>query len=377
MKIALTIASLGSGGAERVMSLLANHWAERGDDVTLITLQTTAADAYVLDPRVARVALGLVEDSTGLAGALSNNRRRLSALRSAIKRSGAQAVVSFEECTNVLAILATRGLGVRLVVSERTDPTVHNVGRVWNALRRLTYPLADALVVQTARLLPWARRAMLRSAAAHAIPNPLRQLKRVREPRQGGSGRIVVALGRLWPEKGHAVLIRAFAALAPEFQEWRLVIVGDGPEHGALRALADSLGVLDRVALTGWMDTPEEALATSDVFVMSSRYEGFSNALLEAMGVGLPVVSTACGGSEEMIEHGVNGYVVAIDDAAGLAGAMRILMADAQLRERIGAAAAAASRRYTMQTIIPMWDALLSESCTVNPAPKSCSSSVR
>ena len=377
MKIALVIASLGSGGAERVMSLLANHWAERGDDVTLITLQTSASDAYTLDGRVTRVALGLVQDSNGLAGALANNWRRLSALRSALRHCAAEAVVSFEERTNVLAILATRGLGARLVISERTDPTVHDVGRLWNALRRIAYPFADALVVQTARLLPWARRAMLRTAAAHAIPNPLRQLKRVRHPGESAHAKVVVALGRLWQEKGHDVLIRAFAALAPDFADWRLIIVGEGPERDALSALAEALGVAGRVSLPGWMDVPEDALAASELFVMSSRYEGFPNALLEAMGVGLPVVSTACGGSEEMIEHGVNGYVVAVNDVDALAGAMRRLMADGALRARFGASAAAASQRYSIRAIVPQWDTLLSESCPAKPAPKSYSSSAR
>lgn len=358
MNLALVIASLGTGGAERVMSELANHFAERGDRVTLITLDTIELDAYPLAPGIERVALGLVKNSTGIAGAIAMNCRRLGALRRAIRRSDARTVLSFEERTNVLVVVATVGLSVRRVVSERTDPVQHAIGPVWALLRRLTYPLADAVVVQTARLLPWARRAALRRRAAHAIPNPLRALKTsaaapaAREP-------LIAALGRLWLEKGHDVLIRAFAAVAPEYPEWRLTIVGEGPERGALTALAASLGISERVAMPGWMDVPEEMLARASVFVMSSRYEGFPNALLEAMGAGLPVVSTACRGTEELIEEGRNGYVVPIDDADALAAALRRLLADPGLRERLAAGARAAALRYSPRHVVPMWDAVL------------------
>ena len=370
MKIALVISSLGTGGAERVMALLANYWADRGDEVTLITLETTAIDAYPIDPRVKRVALGLVEDSSGLARALSNNWRRVTALRRAIRQSNATSVLGFGDLTNVLVIIATLGLGVRRVVSERTDPTCHEIGRLWSALRRVTYPFADALVVQTKRLLPWARKVMLRPMSACAIPNPLRPL---RSDGRGESEPMIVALGRLWHEKGHDVLIRAFAAVASEFPDWRLTIVGEGPEREALTALARSLGVHERVALPGWLPVPEEVLARSSLFVMSSRYEGFPNALLEAMGVGLPVICTACGGSEEMIESGSSGLIVAVEDVDQLAHAMRELMSDGALRHRLAANARAASQRYTHRSVMPLWDAVLSTSCLTNPATRSSS----
>jgi GalNAc-alpha-(1->4)-GalNAc-alpha-(1->3)-diNAcBac-PP-undecaprenol alpha-1,4-N-acetyl-D-galactosaminyltransferase len=376
MNIALVIASLGAGGAERVMSELANHFAERGDRVTLITLDTIALDAYPLAPGIERVALGLVKDSTGIAGALAMNWRRLRAVRRAIRRTGARTVLSFEERTNVLVVVATLGLPLRRVVSERTDPTRHEIGAVWELMRRLTYPFADAVVVQTARLLPWARRTALRPGAAHAIPNPLRALKQC-GPAPAARETMIAALGRLWLEKGHDVLIRAFAAVAPDYPEWRLTIVGEGPERAALTALTASLGVAERVEMPGWMDVPEEVLARAAVFVMSSRYEGFPNALLEAMGAGLPVISTACGGTEEMIEEGRNGYIVPIDDVDALAAALRRLLGDRGLRERLAADAYVAALRYSPRHVVPMWDAVLRSPCGAKSATKSYSSSAR
>ena len=373
MKIALVIASLGDGGAERVMSLLANCWVDRGDDVTLITLESTRIDAYALDPRVTRIALGLVEDSSGMLRALANNWRRLAALRRALRASGASVMLSFTDNTNVLAVWSVLDLPIRCVISERTDPGKHPIGRTWEFLRRVSYPMADALVVQTERLLPWARRVMLGRACVHAIPNPLRSMRSVVPASTDAPGvpsePMVVALGRLWEEKGYDLLIRAFARVASEFPRWTLTIIGEGPERESLTALARMLKIADRLSLPGWMPVPEEILARAAIFVMSSRYEGFSNAMLEAMGAGLPVISTACGGSEEMITQGTNGLVVPVDDVEQLADAMRRLMHDDALRQRMGRSALAASQHYAPRSVLPRWDAVLSKPCLSQPAP--------
>ena len=369
MKIALVIASLGPGGAERVMSLLANNWAERGDEVTLVTLESRDADVYAVDRRVRRVALGLVSDSNGLFRALASNWRRIRALRAAIRSSGAPVVLSFEDRTNVIVVMAALGLNVRCVVSERTDPTRHHIGAHWNFFRRLSYPFADALVVQTAQLMPWAGRVMFGSRRVHAIPNPLRiPLEPTMDSLPARPQPTVTAVGRLWAEKGYDVLIRAFASIAADFPEWTVTIVGEGPERESLAALTAELSIADRVALPGWTPEPERALSRAALFVTSSRYEGFPNALLEAMATGLPVISTACTGSSEIVTDGHDGVLVAVDDVEALALAMRKLMADAALRRALGENALATSRRYLPSAIIPMWDAALAgaEACAVS-----------
>lgn len=368
MKIALAIASLGPGGAERVMSLLANYWAERGDEVTLVTLESRDADVYAVDRRVRRVALGLVSDSNGLFRALRSNWRRIRALRAAIRSSGAPVVLSFEDRTNVIVVMAALGLDVRCVVSERTDPVRHRIGAHWNLFRRLSYPFADGLVVQTAQLIPWAGRVMFGRRRVHAIPNPLRiPLNSDAKSPPAQTQPTVVAVGRLWAEKGYDVLIKAFARIALDFPEWTITIVGEGPERESLTALAAELSMADRVALPGWTAEPERALSQAALFVTSSRYEGFPNALLEAMATGLPVISTACTGSSEIIIDGRDGLLVAVDDVDALAAALRRLMGDAVLRRELGENALATSRRYQPSAIMPMWDAALAggESCAV------------
>ena len=372
MKVVLLIASLGTGGAERVMSLLANHWAERGEEVTLITLEDSSRDVYTLHSAVRRVALGLVGDAGSPITGLINNWQRARIIRRHVKASRASVVLSFEDRTNVLAVAATAGLQVRLIVSERTDPTRHHIGRIYSLLRRVAYPMANALIVQTQRLLPWGAAVMFGRRRVHVIPNPVRLLETpvasetIPQPQ-------IVCVGRLGYEKGHDVLLRAFASIAPTCPEWKLVIVGDGPERQTLEALTAELGLDERVVLPGWLYAPENALATASLYVMASRYEGFSNALLEAMSMGLPVISTACGGSEELIAEGSNGLLVPVDDSQALGNAMLTLINDPGRRADLGRQARISARRYTPAQIIPLWDSVLTDTCIPSAAAKSCS----
>lgn len=343
-----------------MMSLLANHWAARGDEVALITLDRVAHDAWALDSRIRRVALHMMGDSAGVIVAAANGLRRVSALRRAIGASRAGAVVSFEDRTNVLVRLATLGMRARVVLCERTDPTKHQIDRVWRVLRRLMYPLADVLVVQTSALIPWASAVMFGRDRVYVVPNPSRDMERFACDPEAA---VIVAVGRLVPGKAFDLLLQAFADIAAEFPGWRLVIAGDGPERNRLSSLARAQGIHDRVTLAGWIAEPGEVLASASLFVMSSRYEGFPNALLEAMACGLPVISTAYAGSAELIRDGIDGVLVQVDSRADLAQAMRRVIKDRDLRARLANNASAAARRYSLDSVIEKWDALIAQPC--------------
>lgn len=364
MRLTLIISSLSYGGAERVLSTMANHWAILGRQVTLITLDSQAMDFYALHPRVRRVALGLVGVSVHPWRALSNNLRRLTRLRREIRASEPEVIVSFIHEMNVLTLLASSGLNVPVIVSERTDPRQHRIGRVWAVLRRLLYPRADAVVVQTNEVGYWMQR-FVRKEVVHTIPNAV--ALPVHEADHTacylGSDRTVIAMGRLGPEKGFDLLLRAFAQCAAKHPDWSLMILGEGSERERLEALAGELGVANRVSMAGLIREPVKLLRHADLFVMSSRFEGFPNALLEAMACGLPVISTDCpSGPREIVRDGVDGVLVPPEDIDALAAAMERLMSDEAERERLAARAPDVVRRFGVSEMMKLWEQVICKS---------------
>ncbi|MCC6872928.1 MAG: glycosyltransferase family 4 protein [Sandaracinaceae bacterium] len=347
-RITLAIASLGSGGAERVAAILANAWAERGDRATLVTLDD-APSFYALDPRVERVALGLAGASHGMLDRAVQTARRVRALRRAVGASRPDVCVGFIDRFNVMLIAATQGLGVPLVVSERVHPGFVDP-RGWGAVRRAFYTRAGAVVAQTERTAAALRWPL--SPTVVAIGNPVPEMAaratKAERPR-------VIAAGRLVPQKGFDVLLRAFARV--DAPQWELVIFGEGPERARLEALRGSLGLGDRARLAGTSDELVMELARASIFVLASRFEGFPNVLCEAMAVGLPVIATRCpAGPEEIVREGIDGRLVEVDDVPALARALEELIRSPEQRARMAGAARTISQRYGVARIVAAWD---------------------
>jgi glycosyltransferase involved in cell wall biosynthesis len=171
-------------------------------------------------------------------------------------------------------------------------------------------------------------------------------------------GTVLVAVGRLTPQKAFDVLLDALAELPAEV---RLVLVGDGEEHAALRAQATTLRVSERVTITGWTDRVSGYLAQADIFVLPSRSEGFPLAIAEAMLAGLPVVATAVGSVPEAVVDGETGLLVGKDDRAALAAALRKLVDDAALRRRMGQRGRVVAAPFTAQRMAAAYLALWRE----------------
>src|ERR1700730_12249240 len=360
MHIMLVVQSLGSGGAERVASTLVNAWAEGGKQVTLLTLDAATQDFYSLDPRVRRVTLDLSCKSPNWRQFIWNNISRVRALRSAVRSCDPDVVVSFMEKTNVLVLLATRGLRVPVVVEEHVDPRVYSVGAIAGWLRRLVYPRACAVVVLTSSVIDWARE-IAGSTPVHVIPNPVSdQFLRGKEIDKTRNRHTVVAMGRMEPQKGFDMLLRAFAQCAPKHPDWSLKIIGQGSERQRLTALVNELRLGDRVSLEPIVKEPERVLRGSDLFVLSSRYEGFPMVLLEAMASGLPVVSFDCpSGPREMIRQGIDGVLGPPNDVGALAAALDRLMGAQDERQRLGRRAVEVIQRFGLPTVLAMWNEVL------------------
>jgi glycosyltransferase involved in cell wall biosynthesis len=355
VRIGCVIASLGSGGAERVMLSLCQAWAARGDTVTLFTFDDGRQDFHAVPAGVTRVALDIAGVSSSSLGALRANAARLHALRRALRSVALDVIVSFTDRTNVSTLLAARGCGIPVVISERIDPRRHDIGTAWAALRRLTYRGATALVVQTERVRSWAE-THVSPSRVHVIGNPLREVA-APPVAAGARAEMIAAVGRLVPQKGFDTLLRAFALVHRTHPTWRLVISGEGPMRAALEAQVRTLGLEAVVSLPGRTSTVDDVLAESAVFVLSSRYEGFPNVLLEAMASGCACLATDCdSGPSDLLAHDALGLLVPVDDAVALADALTRVLDDPAYRSRLGDAARTSTQRFAPARMLQAWD---------------------
>jgi GalNAc-alpha-(1->4)-GalNAc-alpha-(1->3)-diNAcBac-PP-undecaprenol alpha-1,4-N-acetyl-D-galactosaminyltransferase len=361
-RITAAISSLGCGGAERTLLWLSGALAERGHVVTLLTTDPLTTDFYRVPAGVSRLRAPLDAHLSCRWYDLSSQRRRLAALRGALLGTAPDVVLTFLDTLNVSVLLALRGESVPVIVSERTDPRAHEIGMRWSWLRRLCYPRAARVVVLTQSVAEWAGR-IWPPWRVQVIPNPVvppvRSLGHEGKPQ---AKKTVIAIGRLHRAKGYDLLLQAFAHIAADVPEWELVIVGDGAERADLARLAESLGVATRVRFAGLVTEPLAVRGADTLFVLSSRYEGFPNALAEAMAIGLPVISFDCpSGPREIIRHNIDGLLVPAEDVTALAAAMRRLLNDGAERARLAARAPEVLQRFSPDVIIQSWERLIGE----------------
>ncbi len=348
--VTFLIASLAGGGAEKVLADLANVYAKKGLKVRVVTLDDAAVrpDAYLLDPEVDR--LSLLSSSRGF---LSKHVMRTKKLRALLRETKPDVLVSFATPSNILAIVASRGLKIRCVVSERTNPALYSFGWIYDVSRFLLYRAADCVVVQTESIARFFSPVF--GVRTLVVPNFLMADPTV--PDTSGT-RQVFAVGRLAPEKGYDLLINAFARLAPDFPDWTVSILGEGDERESLQALIAEKSLDKKIQLCGRVEQPTTALRQAAIVVQPSKFEGFPNSLLEAMACGLPVIATYQAG-DMLIENGVNGLLVSRDSDEALAAALRLLMMQPELRVRLGAAASRVNITHSRKAVIKLWDQLI------------------
>jgi glycosyltransferase involved in cell wall biosynthesis len=353
MKVTFVIGSLSSGGAERVLVLLADAFLKKGFHVSVVTLNGGESDFYTLSPGVHRVALGISSGVQTFFGFLK--------LRRALLSMQPDVIVSFIDRMNMLTLSATLGSDIPVVVSERIDPKAHRIGWFWTALRWQTYSRARRIVVQTRGALNYFLPKFQTTACV--IPNPVVPPP----PDQGPPERLppkpfLIAMGRFSEQKRFDLLLHAFAGLCRDYPDWKLVIIGDGPLRRKWEALRDALGLADRVLLPGRVKNPSFWLKQADLFVLSSYFEGFPNALCEAMACGLPVISTDCpSGPRDIIREGLDGVLVPNQDMAALSKAMARLMSDREERRRLGSRAVEVIDRFDAGKVATLWEEMLAQ----------------
>ena len=358
----MALSGLGAGGAERVASEMLNFWAKNGRQVGLLTLAQLELDHYPLDSRVHRISLDIIWPSPNPWQGLVSNLQRMQMIRAAVLEFAPDVVISFIDRTNVLVLAALLGTRVPVIVSERVDPRQHALDWVRRCARRCLYPLARALVVQTHAVADWGRHIML-ARKVEGIENPITDLP---EPSAFASRhRTAVAIGRLTHQKGFDLLIRAFAASRMRTAGWNLHILGEGPERGALQNLIWELGLSTEIKLVGVVAEPWAWLNQARAFILPSRYEGFPNALLEAMSMGCVSIAADCpSGPADIILDGQNGILVPTDDVDALVAALDRIATEPAEAMQMSDRARAVRERFDIQQIMHKWDRLLRANVT-------------
>ncbi len=369
MKLSMMISSLSSGGAERVATTLANHWAEKGWEISIITLAGTERDFYTVAPNVKRVPLYLAAESRGPVSGLWNNIARVRALRRVLLQEQPAIALGFMPASNILCKLACIGTGIVAIGSEHIHPPMFPLGQPWHALRRLVYPRLTAVSALTEKSAEWVRD-HTGATNVPVMPNPILYPIPAGEPaldpaelksRLGGD-KYLLAVGRLAHQKGFDRLLAAFAQVHARHPDWRLVVLGEGPLREDLEQQCGALGLSEAVALPGAVGNIGEWYQAGDAYVMTSRFEGFGNTLAEALAYGLPAVAVDCEtGPREILRHDVDGLLVPQNNPEALVRALERLMVDGQLRSRFGERAVEARQRFAVERIAGQWGELFDD----------------
>ena len=358
-RISFIIHSLGSGGAERVVTTLANELCNHYE-ILIITF-IKGDSFYPLDPAIRTFhCLEYIEPSKTLISAVRGNFLLFKRLRTIIIENHVDLLIGFMTSANVLAVLASRSVGIPVIISERNNPNKQQTAVYWKVLRRITYPLADYVVVQTNGIKDYFK-AKIKASRLQIIPNPIApQLKKNRNDHISKQN-IILNVGSLTTQKAQHVLIKAFSLIKTD--DWVLVIAGEGPERKKLTDLVKELGLEKRIYLPGRTKEVHNMYNKSKIFAFSSLFEGTPNALIEAMYYGLPCVSTDCPtGPSELIENGTNGYLVPVDDVNMLAEKLSMLVADENKRNLFGRRAQKTVEPFEVGRVAKMWHHLILKS---------------
>jgi len=344
-KIAFVLGGMSRGGAERVISILSRSYAERGYETEIVVLLSNEV-GYKLHPTTR-----LIDLTGNTTSRLKRLPYWLRSIRKYVKESKPDVIVSFVARINLLVINAVRGLNTKLIISERNDPRYDGRSKPVDMLTKMQYNRADKVVFQTER----AKEYFPKLTNGTIIPNPISVPCYATAP----SGKKVVTMGRLMPQKNQKMLVEAFSSVIKEHPDAVLEIYGAGELEDELSSQIASLGLTENVRLKGNAFDVHERIADASIFALSSDYEGLSNALLEAMTMGLPCVSTNCAGADEYITDGKDGFIVNVGDSAAMASAITKLLSDEALRASFAKEAKEKSKRFSTEAVMSLWDEVI------------------
>lgn len=339
MKIVFVVPNMVGGGTERIVSLLANEYVKKGIEASILIFAGDKIE-YRLDERVEVVIAGGPSGGNPLI-----RLKRIKYMREYYKKNRDCMIFAFSVMGAVFSSVATIGRRHKTLVSERSNPDEYE--HKW--IRDFFYRKADCVVLQTEDVLKFFGKKIREKAVV--ISNPVDPA--LPPVYTGKRKKKIVTASRLEPVKDHKTILMAFYDFQKRFPDYTLEIYGKGSMEKELRAMVKELGIDGKVHFHGFCAAVREEIRDSAMYVMASRYEGISNALIEALAMGMPVVATDCpaGGTRMCIKDHENGILVAVGDQEALADAMAQLASDEELSRRLAGNAAKLRERLSIERI--------------------------
>lgn len=351
--IALYISSLRKGGAERVIANLAEHFAQKGYRVLLVTTYRVEAEYKV--PGTVKRMISEPADGELKGGRIHNFLARFRKLRSIWKEEKPDVILSFIGKNNMMAIITSLGLGIPVAVSVRGEPGEEYYSRSLKFVARHLFKLADGVVLQTKQCMEFFPESIRKKAVI--LKNPVNP-EFFQERYEGEREKTIVAVGRIDENKNHEMLIRAFSLIAEEYPEYKLIIYGEGEKKKELEALVKELKLQEKILLPGSTDRVADVIYKARVFVLSSNTEGMPNTLIEAMIMGLTVIATdcPCGGPAELIIHEKNGLLTPVGDVEGMKDNLQKVLSDLHKSDLMGMEAKVMCEIYRPEKVYEEWE---------------------
>jgi len=350
-QIVFVTISMAGGGTERVISVLANYYIEVGYGVTILMIGGNEV-AYDLSYKI-----DIRQISAATNGSLLGRLERIKSLRNSIRDYDSPYVIAMGTVASMFTSFATIGVNCNLILSERNDPNRLNhkpISKKMKMIREFLYGTATRVVLQTEDSKSCFGKKVV--AKSTVIMNPLP--KEVYERRTDTAReKTIVASGRLIVYKGYELLISAFAKFSKIHENYKLKIFGKGELQDELQKQIDDLNIADKATLCGFSDDMYSELIKGGMYVSSSISEGVSNALMEALALGIPVIATDCpvGGSRMCIENEVSGILIDVGDEDNLVKNMCRLAENAELCDELTQNAMKKSEEWTVESVWDRW----------------------
>ena len=353
MRILFVVDSLSGGGAGRVVAEIASCLACQEDEIAVDVVSESSIE-YAIDQKV-QVLNGTIFKEKHHNSLIAI----IDAIANANKSFKPDVIVSFLTVNNIATILATLWSPVKVIVSERNDPKYSPAQKHLRALRKLLYRFANGFVFQTHEIQSFFSKEIQEKSII--IHNPINL--DIPEPYSGERSERIVMAGRLTEQKNYSMAINAFRNICNDFNEYSLEIYGEGKLKTQLEKLIEKEQLKGRVKLMGQSYQLFQDIRDAKLFLMTSDYEGLSNSLMEALALGLPVITTdhGGGGARELIEDGVNGILVPIGNHEVLAKKMKVLLENKAYRDNLGAEAQKIRSTDGVKCIAEKWKSYITE----------------